>query len=433
MEGKKAYRFSGNMGLVTYKTHLNKAEYTTWLQDKVFKKKKITFLRLAHETGDETTPYLHTHVMFIIERKHDSKNCRWLDYNNIHPNIQIIRNHWRDIKRAAVYLSKEDKENEDLKTIPDNCNKLNPFVADKVAEDEDGNAIDNQVERVWRAPNLTEACKRVAGEDLRLISSVKTAWDMKTREVKRYAEEIPDWDWQVDLMDEICGESTIKSRRQVIWITNFAGAIGKTTLCRYLAIEEPNKWMYSKHMGNSRDAATTIKGAIDNGWNGHGSIIDIPRCGKNNKELYEIIESLKDGYVTTQKYAGQNIPFTRGWTVVFSNWLPIFKNLSMDRWDFRIAKRNAKGEIIVTKIPMTHEIWAGIKEITMDELVDEEQVGGVLSDKSVLPNDSLMYGALNKETVTYEDHEEVIDDWLLCPDIDMLIDAPMNNSIEYMF
>jgi hypothetical protein len=63
-------------------------------------------------------------------------------------------------------------------------------------------------------------------------------------------------------------------------------------------------------------------------------IIDLPRSSRGNK-VYEAIESLKDGIITSQKYRGKTIVFNSPHVVVFSNREPDRKKLSADRWDIR--------------------------------------------------------------------------------------------------
>ena len=49
--------------------------------------------------------------------------------------------------------------------------------------------------------------------------------------------------------------------------------------------------------------------------------------------LYRILEDLKDGQATTSKYDNDNIRFkTPNTVMVFSNYYPVLKKLSKDRW-----------------------------------------------------------------------------------------------------
>jgi len=98
-----------------------------------------------------------------------------------------------------------------------------------------------------------------------------------------------------------------------------------------------------------RDAGTIIKNAKADGWNGHGVIIDLPRSVENDaKRLYAYIEAIKNGMITATKYSGGTSIFPIGYMIVFANWMPKIKCLSIDRWDIRLMEKNKEGEVEVT-------------------------------------------------------------------------------------
>ena len=59
--------------LLTYKTHLDKDAWIEWLTTKT----GLTpdFVRLAHETGDKTNPYNHTHCVIDFEKFSKLSTC----------------------------------------------------------------------------------------------------------------------------------------------------------------------------------------------------------------------------------------------------------------------------------------------------------------------------------------------------------------------
>jgi len=102
--------------MLTYKHHIDKKALEAFIKARA----PVSFLRIAHESGDAHHPYLHTHVLIQFEGLFRSNNCRVFDIRDarepngrIHPHISRIQDtrHWCNAKR---YLAKEDPENSDL-------------------------------------------------------------------------------------------------------------------------------------------------------------------------------------------------------------------------------------------------------------------------------------------------------------------------------
>ena len=68
--------------LLTYKTHLDKDAWIEWLTTKT--RIAPDFVRLAHETGDKTNPYNHTHCVIDFGKVFQTINMSYFDYENIH-------------------------------------------------------------------------------------------------------------------------------------------------------------------------------------------------------------------------------------------------------------------------------------------------------------------------------------------------------------
>ena len=57
------------------------------------------------------------------------------------------------------------------------------------------------------------------------------------------------------------------------------------------------------------------------------------RSGENKNRCYTVLEDIKDGSATASKFQSQAINFkTPNAVVVFSNDMPLWEELSMDRW-----------------------------------------------------------------------------------------------------
>lgn len=59
---------------------------------------------------------MHTHVLAVAANKFDTRNCRYFDYEGIHPHLRVLQ-YKKAFNDAKIYIAKEDVENEDLKSF----------------------------------------------------------------------------------------------------------------------------------------------------------------------------------------------------------------------------------------------------------------------------------------------------------------------------
>lgn len=71
-------------------------------------------------------------------------------------------------------------------------------------------------------------------------------------------------------------------------------------------------------------------------------IIDMPRGMKKDKlgDFYSGIEVIKNGVAYDKRYTAKKVRFDRPRIVVFTNTLPVFKLMSMDRWRIHTVKND---------------------------------------------------------------------------------------------
>jgi hypothetical protein len=304
------FRLQAMRVFLTYKGHVDKTNFVEWIRSK----RKVKWIRIAHESGDEKNPYLHSHVLVEFDERKNWKNPRCLDYSNdgqiVHPNIEVIRSkkHWENTKN---YLAKEDPDNADLKkaptilTVMDQKKTYREFMEEALERDPEN----------WKSAN-----------------ALKTIWDNAGFKMEPFKSNWkPCADWHETLLQFVEEQP---DARKIIWIFDKIGNTGKTRMAKYLYQEDPEKWLVTKDMGVSRDAATIVKNALETGWTGWGMILDLPRTAETNKtRIYQYLEEIKDGFVTAQKYQGGTCLFQTPHVVVFANWAPFVKSLSMDRWE----------------------------------------------------------------------------------------------------
>lgn len=296
------FRLQGKRYMLTYKTHLDKKEYKAWLEE--LAKRKCT-IEMAHESGDKSHNYLHTHVVVDFGKAFCSTNVRVFDYKGIHPNIKKIQSkkHW---DRAQVYLSKEDP--------------ANGHLAQK-------NQIENWVEAVWACETRQQAAL-LASKPAEIVG-VLQAFDIKKREQKDpLADFLPRY-WQVAIKNWLL---TDPDPRKIKWLYDPWGACGKTMFLKHLLATMPHSVAFAKQTGGARDFSTVVQTAFDSGWDGKIFIFDFVRDMEDHK-FYEPLEAVKDGLITALKYRGQSFGFDSPHILVFANFLPEVDRLSLDRWD----------------------------------------------------------------------------------------------------
>lgn len=317
----KVFRLANQRLMLTYMCgHIDKEKYIEWLQS-IKPNWPIKWIRLAHETCPDTAR-LHTHVVVDFGRVWNSKRTDLFDWPYVteagHPGIIVIKGNGRTAAwiNRVKYLSKEDPTNADLANYRGDC------VANKI----------------WKAANMAEAlenCER-PGDATGIIALYTNRPSANDWEERILAEIDVEKDWQKEFI-EIFSKRPVKADKRLIhWYFNRSGSVGKTDLVKWLIINEKTKWIFIKGTHTKRNATTAIANAIADGWDAHGALIDIP-CGDEirQRELYTIIECLKDGMITTEKYNNKSMPpFPAPHVVIFSNLPPdtSSRNLKIDRW-----------------------------------------------------------------------------------------------------
>lgn len=348
---KGQFRLQNRYVLLTYKTHLDKTEFESWLKEK---DPSVTWLRLAHETGDENCPYEHTHVVIDFGKTKQTTSCRYFDYLSedgfIHPHIKklIGKKAFEDAKK---YIAKEDPDNADLLAKP--C----------------------WIEGVLNSKTAVDALKKYAERptDVNGILSLHAIGQNDFR--KRNKKEFIPRNWQQELHDELVKEP---DDRHITWIYDEEGNSGKTAFGKWMEDLYPEKFIYTTDLGTTRDAATIIGNALQNGWEAWGMFINLSRTAENHDRMYSYIEELKDGRVTAQKYNGRVIRFDSPHIVIFANWMPKISNLSADRWKIRKMTCTPQGEYLLGK---------PIKRIVIKKRLMEEKYDGFTSSLTPTPGE----------------------------------------------
>lgn len=340
--------------LLTYKSHLPKAQYIKWFKD-LFpsSKQEGILIRLAHEAPDrdpKKCPYRHTHVVVDCGYRLTIKSPHKFCYINpempnnkdkcgsIHCNIKGLPGETAYLD-AKFYISKEDPENADLKVrIP---NEKGVRIVESIQTATSVNmALRKNLRRIGDAAGIIQiyGCRSMQPADVEVP-------------------ERPTFPWHVELLEEVENKTCPRGDRKIIWYVDKLGLTGKSWFTKYMAVngvteETGFSWLCMSEIQEKHDAFYQVKEAIDMGFNKKGFIIDVSRAGKFKQGLYAVLESLKNGIVTSTKYKGCNIKMNTPWVIVFANFWPKTQLMSLDRWDIRSINRETK---VAEKLPWDHE------------------------------------------------------------------------------
>lgn len=132
----------------------------------------------------------------------------------------------------------------------------------------------------------------------------------------------------------------VQTDRQITWVADKAGNMGKTTFAKHWAINN-KKFIFVN--GKGADIRSAIATMV---WKGNAPevvIFGYPRS-KEAYVSYEAIEEVKDGLFFSTKYESGMVVFPSPKVIVLANFEPDYKQMTADRWDVR--EINDKYELI---------------------------------------------------------------------------------------
>lgn len=375
----KQFRIANKWLLLTYKFHLNKEEYKRWFVEKFgVKANTVKILRIAHEKADPKNPYEHSHVIVEFESQYCSRNGRTFDHRPlswdkgekpkdyphevIHPNIKPLPGK-KAFADAGHYISKEDPECLDLRR----------------------EKVPNLFEGVRNCKNDEEAFKKYCTKPSD-ASGIKVMRGVgkKERIPKRRKAVEPNHPWQIELLNLV--ENVDPDYRTIFWVYDKKGGAGKTCFSYYLRNKrnteglKTNEWYGTSDIAQEKDLAEIVRSALDAGWEEFGWIFDLKRSTEKNQGFYKCIEALKDGSVTATKYQGAEISLDTLHVIVFANYLPNVKALTVERWDIREIDQKDMSLNKLSLEKVKRKRLADLIEHAKEEAADRKEVEAALSE-----------------------------------------------------
>lgn len=302
------FRFANQRALFTYKYHLPKDEIKQFFNS-LIEPQQVAAIEIAHESGaNEDIPYDHTHVVVDFGKQFNTQSQRRFDFtpaegdfpeSTIHPNIRTLTSK-KAFEDALVYISKEDPE----------CAHLKKTV----------------IERIWDNDSIQDAFK---GAKLRDVMAIETVMKHKPQVVERSRLEYMH-EWQTNAADIL--ENQPAHSRHIHWHYDPVGNTGKTFFVRKFYKDHPDSTVVFTQFGGQANTACVIKNFMENANRKPKVVlVDLARSFED-KMIYEPLENLKNGLITNLKYQGSFIEFDIPHVVVFANFLPKVRMLSLDRW-----------------------------------------------------------------------------------------------------
>lgn len=127
--------------------------------------------------------------------------------------------------------------------------------------------------------------------------------------------------WQLEVMRIIADEP---DERTIHWFWEANGGVGKTCLCKYLAVKHNALMVTGKSADMFHSIATNPKKR-------ELVIVDVPRSTQDYVN-YGAIEAIKNGLLFSGKYEGAQLVFNSPHVFMFANEPPREDKMSQDRW-----------------------------------------------------------------------------------------------------
>lgn len=131
--------------------------------------------------------------------------------------------------------------------------------------------------------------------------------------------------WQKSLREKIDGP---KNDREIIWIADHKGNMGKTVFAKHLIQSRANTLFVS---GKAADAQYAISKLVAEGKAPKLVLFGFPRS-KEAYVSYEAMENIKDGLFFNSKYESGMVCFDSPVVVVMANFAPKREQMTADRW-----------------------------------------------------------------------------------------------------
>jgi len=199
--------------------------------------------------------------------------------------------------------------------------------------------------------------------------------------------------WQ----QQILADAQVFDNRYIDIIFDTKGNCGKSIFAEYLHYKRIARMI--PPMNDIQDLCAFVLGMPKS----KAYLIDMPRGMKKDKlgQFYAGLETFKNGYCYDKRYAPQECFFDRPRIFVFTNTLPQFSLMSLDRW--RVFEM--KSDFVLSEM----DINAPKKYKRKREPVESESCPSVANESSPEPAKDLLARKPTREFVFYADANPPVD------------------------
>lgn len=288
----KTFRINCKGLFLTYKGFI---DYATFKQS--IKTKKKYDIKLCWEIG--ATGYKHSHIILYFPKKIDTRNCRFFDIGEVHPNIKKIMSE-QHFNNLLKYTDKFDQVK--VNNLDINSYRWNGTLRSQI-----------QQKKCWRdVINDDDISQSIT----KILPWAKEVFNCKPQlDCSKGAILKP---WQKTALDILLEQND----RKILWIYDKKGNSGKSFLTNYI-IDKFDAFFCNG--GKLADIAY----AYDHQ---EYCVFDLPRS-QGDFLPYKCMECFKDGRIFSSKYMSCMKRFDPCKVIVFSNDPPDTSKVSLDRWN----------------------------------------------------------------------------------------------------
>lgn len=340
------FTFKNACVMLTYKYHINKELLQKHIH--ICARVAIEKFHAAHETGNKTVPYKHTHAVIVFVKAVQTINCRLFDITM--ETGEVVHPHWKRFPRKALntflsYISKEDPECAHLKgggptlwgQVKESHQRggIDAVLNEHMNKPSDANGLFvlcNNIKREIAPSEMAHACLWQYQFMVMLAERTAKGLGVPPTEEEKIAE--INYLMEARRRGQIINMRTKfmnRYDRKIIVIHDRGGCSGKTWLAKQCMRVDPVKF-HVMTITNAYHAATAIDTAMKSGWSGHTLFMDVPRSAAE-KDVYSAIEQIRNGLMTRQKYVSGTMDWDPVNMVLFTNWMPELTAMTKDRWE----------------------------------------------------------------------------------------------------
>lgn len=312
---KRTSRFSAKAVHLTLRGHYSYPDLLNYYRSRMKTGVEITSYSMVRETGHKLG-YKHTHVLLCFNKKIQVRTSFFAYYDEdgrlSNPNVRA-KNHRSSIMAVASYHYKDSESY--------------PHTNIRIRYDVLGAA--KLTELIPKCPTRQEAYSRFCMPDLSNVRDIDLIWD-KLHSAPSTARPLPSLRlWQTKVENFILGPDR---GRKIGFVVDLAGKAGKSRFAEHI---ESKKTTLIIRVTNTHDAAYVLDTWIrkNEGRKLDCVIIDLTRSAAGIDGIYDFIEQVRDGTVTSGKYASQTITISPAPTVlVMTNSHINISALTLDRY-----------------------------------------------------------------------------------------------------